>query len=65
MPTSKKVNREGEVVETDSSSGDSLSSAPLLSGGHHIDVFGFNLDVRQFLVTLALAYLMLGPQGSE
>lgn len=66
MPASRKINSSGEVVEGDSSS-DSLSSSgtPLLSGGHHIDVFGFNLDVRQFLITLALAYLMLGQQGSK
>jgi hypothetical protein len=30
-----------------------------------IDFFGFNLDVRQFLITLMLAYFMLGPQGGE
>jgi len=62
MAPSRKVNSSGDVVETDSSSD---SSSSLLSGGYHVDVFGFNLDVRQFLVTLALAYLMLGSQGSE
>lgn len=63
MPTSRKISSSGEVVEEDSSS--DSSSGALLSGGHTIDVFGFNLDVRQFLITLALAYFMLGKQGSE
>jgi hypothetical protein len=59
MPSSRKISASGDVVD-DSSSSESLSS-----GGHHVDVFGFNLDVRQLLVTLALVYLMLGPQGSK
>lgn len=61
-PASRKINSKGEVVE---STTEDSSSTPLLSGGRQIDVFGFSLDARQFLITLALAYLMLGPQGSE
>ena len=62
MPAAaRRINKSGEVVEGDEQEAD----APLLSGGHRIDVFGFNLDVRQFLITLALAYFMLGQQGSE
>ena len=61
MPPSRKISPSGEVVVTD----DVSSESSLLSGGRYIDVFGFNLHVRQFLVTLALVYLMLGPKGSK
>jgi uncharacterized membrane protein YgcG len=60
MPASRKISASGDVVD-DSSSSDESS---LRSGGH-VDVFGFNVDVRQLLVTLALAYLMLGSRGSK
>lgn len=65
MPVSRKINKSGEVEVVEGDSSDSSSSGALLSGGRTIDVFGFNLDVRQFLITLALAYLMLGQEGSE
>lgn len=61
MPASRKISASGDVVDDSSSSDLSLS---LRSGGH-VDVFGFNLDVRQLFVTLALAYLMLGSRGSK
>jgi hypothetical protein len=62
MPgAARRINKSGEVVEGD----DAQEDSPLLSGDHRIDVFGFNLDVRQFLITLALAYFMLGQQGCE
>jgi hypothetical protein len=57
-PTSRKINSSGDVVETNDSDSSLLS-------GRRIDFFGFNLDVRQFLITLMLAYFMLGPQGGE
>eukprot|EP00544_Gedaniella_sp_CCMP2646_P005476 CAMPEP_0202480270 /NCGR_PEP_ID=MMETSP1361-20130828/329_1 /ASSEMBLY_ACC=CAM_ASM_000849 /TAXON_ID=210615 /ORGANISM="Staurosira complex sp., Strain CCMP2646" /LENGTH=122 /DNA_ID=CAMNT_0049107691 /DNA_START=94 /DNA_END=462 /DNA_ORIENTATION=- len=60
MPgAARRINKSGEVVEGD----DAQEDSPLLSGDRRIDVFGFNLDVRQFLITMALAYFMLGQQG--
>lgn len=46
----------GEVVAGD----ETLTS----SGGTTVDVFGFNLDVKQFLVSLAIISFLLGPSGS-
>lgn len=63
MPgAARRINKSGEVVEGDDEAQEDL---PLLSGDRRIDVFGFNLDVRQFLISLALAYFMLGQQGCE
>jgi hypothetical protein len=60
MPASRKISASGDVVDDSSS-----SELSLRSDGHVVDVFGFNLDVRQLFVTLALAYLMLGSRGSK
>lgn len=46
----------GEVVAGD----ETLTS----SGGTTVDVFGFNLDVKQFLVSLAIISFLLGPSGT-
>lgn len=50
----------GEVVTVV----DSDASQSLLST-RTIDVFGFNVDVKQFLVSLAIISFFLGPNGSE
>jgi hypothetical protein len=64
MPgAARRINKSGEVVEGDDEA--QQEDLPLLSGDRRIDVFGFNLDVRQFLISLALSYFMLGQQGCE
>ena len=50
----------GEIVTVD----ENASSQSLLSS-RTIDLFGFNLELRQFLVLLAIILFFLGPRGSE
>eukprot|EP00567_Pseudictyota_dubia_P002829 CAMPEP_0197446334 /NCGR_PEP_ID=MMETSP1175-20131217/11304_1 /TAXON_ID=1003142 /ORGANISM="Triceratium dubium, Strain CCMP147" /LENGTH=134 /DNA_ID=CAMNT_0042977429 /DNA_START=8 /DNA_END=412 /DNA_ORIENTATION=+ len=75
MATRKKIAADGSIVSEDGSNSaenPSTSSASILSGGagsslcsiRHVDVFGFNLDLRQFVVVLGLAALMLGTKGA-
>jgi hypothetical protein len=50
----------GEVVTMDET-----DTSPSLLSTRTIDVFGFNLELKQFLVSLAIISFFLGPNGSE
>lgn len=63
-----RINANGEVVRVgDNNEGSSseASTTPLLQSGNTLDVFGFNLDMRQFLITLGILSLMIGLRGSK
>ena len=54
----------GDATASDSGSGSTHTPLSSLRSGGNIDVFGFNLEPRQFLVVLALSTLMLGVSGT-
>jgi hypothetical protein len=58
----RTINAAGDLVEAGSSD---TTTAPLVSSSGTIDFFGFNLEWRQLLITLALASLLLGIQGGK
>jgi hypothetical protein len=65
-----RINANGDVVRINDDDDDNddptaTSSAFLRSGGTALDVFGFNLQVRQFLILLGILSFMLGIRGSE
>uniref|UniRef100_A0A7S4MJL1 Uncharacterized protein n=1 Tax=Odontella aurita TaxID=265563 RepID=A0A7S4MJL1_9STRA len=68
MPRTK-IAADGSIVSEDDSGAAARStssgavSSGTLSSIQHIDVFGFNLDLKQFVVVLALAGIMLGTKG--
>jgi hypothetical protein len=78
--TKPRVDANGNLVlpggEATSSSSEQSTSASISDGGgsspcsalrstRTVDFFGFNLDIRQLLTALAVAYLMMGPGGSK
>lgn len=64
-----RINANGDVVRISDDDDDDnptvASSGILRSGGTTLDVFGFNLQVRQFLVLLGILSFMFGFRGSE
>lgn len=56
-----KINADGEVVRV----GDDESSSSVLTSGNTLDIFGFNLEWRQFLIVLGVLSFMIGLRGSE
>lgn len=68
-----RINANGEVVRegnegttttaTSTSSVLSSSSTPMTS--HNMDVFGFNLDIRQLIVGVCVIFLMVGTGGGK
>jgi hypothetical protein len=61
--TKTRINADGEVVRV--SDDESTSSSSVLRSGSTLDVFGFNLEWRQFLLVLGVLSLMIGLRGSE
>jgi hypothetical protein len=57
------INANGELVRAEE--GESLSTAVLPSGGSTVDVFGFNLEWRQFFVVVGILSFMIGLRGSK
>lgn len=71
MAPRKKIAADGSIVSEDENGAASASSGSCLSGSsggslssvRNVDVFGFNLDPKHFMVVLALVALMLGTKG--
>ena len=58
-----RINADGEVIRV----GDDeiTPSSSEFRSGSTLDVFGFNLEWRQFLTVLGVLSLMIGLRGSE
>jgi hypothetical protein len=61
----RTINADGELVEVGSNDTTTTASSPLVSNSGMIDVFGFNLEWRQLLISIVLASLLLGIQGGK
>uniref|UniRef100_A0A7S2H0D0 Uncharacterized protein n=1 Tax=Helicotheca tamesis TaxID=374047 RepID=A0A7S2H0D0_9STRA len=60
MPWEKKtIGADGSVVVDDDDNSTRSRFCP-----RNIDTFGFNLDQKQFMITLLLASIMLGKNGT-
>lgn len=63
-----RINANGDVVrisDDDDNDPTATSSAILRSGVITLDVFGFNLQLRECLVVLGILSFMFGIRGSE
>jgi hypothetical protein len=64
-----RINADGDVIrignDDDNDELAATSSAFLRSGGTTFDVFGFNFNLRQFLILLGILSFVFGLRGSE
>jgi hypothetical protein len=54
----------GVIIDVDKNDADTTTTT-LVSQQSTIDVFGFMLSWRQFIITLVLISIMMGPSGSK
>jgi hypothetical protein len=71
VPGGEATNGSSEQSSTSASMSDggggsvSSSCSTALRSTRTVDFFGFNLDIRQLLTALAVAYFIMGPGGSK
>ena len=64
MGPRKKISADGTIINEGEGAPHGTRPLPPLSSARFFDVFGFNLQIREFVVVLALTTLMLGPNGT-
>ena len=65
-----RINADGDVIRIGNDDDNdehtpATASAFLRSGGTTLDVFGFNFNLRQFLILLGILSFVFGLRGSE